>query len=211
MVRLARWDKTMHWWAYGVVLFALASLLILSPAEATLGNVVKIVYLHGALERVAVLAFLVAAALGLAQVIWTRDPLARWTQAMMEVALLLWVAHFVVSLPAQILAWGGITLSEPRVVSATWIMVGTLAVYGIARWMNHALWIAFAAILNALVVLMILRGAVNVLHPFNPIFGSDSPVIILFYLAITFAVTWLALLLAYDRAKSLLRVATETL
>lgn len=205
MARLARWDKTMHWWAYGVLLFVLASLLIVSPAEATLGNVVKIVYLHGALERVAVLAFLVAAALGFAQVIWTRDPLSRWTQATMEVALLLWVAHFVASLPAQILAWGGITLSEPRVVSATWIMVGTLAVYGIARWMNHALWIALAAILNAFVVLMILRGAINVLHPFNPIFGSDSPAIILFYLAITFVVTLLALLLVYDRAKLLTR------
>lgn len=207
MTLQTRLERTNRRWLYGGLLLALAVLLWLSPAEATLGNVVKIVYLHGALQRVAVLAYLVAGALGLAQFIWTRAPLVYWTQAAMEIALLLWIGHFVVSLPAQVLAWGGITLNEPRVASALWIMVGTLAVYGIARWMHQPLWLAVAAILNAVVVLVILRGAINVLHPFNPIFGSDSPAIIGFYLAITFVITVLALLMVHDRAKMLRQAA----
>lgn len=207
MTLQTRLERTNRRWLYGGLLLALAVLLWLSPAEATLGNAVKIVYLHGALQRVAVLAYLVAGALGLAQFIWTRAPLVYWTQAAMEIALLLWIGHFVVSLPAQVLAWGGITLNEPRVASALWIMVGTLAVYGIARWMHQPLWLAVAAILNAVVVLVILRGAINVLHPFNPIFGSDSPAIIGFYLAITFVITVLALLMVYDRAKMLRQAA----
>lgn len=207
MTLQTRLERTNRRWLYGGLLLALAVLLWLSPAEATLGNAVKIVYLHGALQRVAVLAYLVAGALGIAQFIWTRAPLVYWTQAVMEMALLLWIGHFVVSLPAQVLAWGGITLNEPRVASALWIMVGTLAVYGIARWMHQPLWLAVAAILNAVVVLVILRGAINVLHPFNPIFGSDSPAIIGFYLAITFVITVLALLMVHDRAKMLRQAA----
>lgn len=207
MTRQTRLEHTNRWWLYGGLLLLLAALLWLSPAEATLGNVVKIVYLHGALQRVAVLLYLVAGALGIAQFVWSRAPLVYWTQAAMEMALLLWIGHFVVSLPAQILAWGGITLSEPRVASALWIMVGTGAVYAIARWMHQAWWIAIAALLNALVVLVILRGAINVLHPFNPIFGSDSPAIIGFYLAITFVITLLAMLMVYDRATMLRRTA----
>ena len=201
----ARFDKVNRWGLYGGLLLVLAALLWLSPAEATLGNVVKIVYLHGALQRVAVLAYLVAGALGIAQLIWTRAPVVAWTQATMEMALLLWIGHFVVSLPAQVLAWGGIALGEPRVASALWIMLGTFVVYVIARWMQQAWWLALAAILNAVVVLVILRGAINVLHPLNPIFGSDSPAIIAFYLAITFVVTLLAALGIYDRARMLRR------
>ena len=201
----ARLDKMNRWGLYGGLLLLLVVLLWLSPAEATLGNVVKIVYLHGALQRVAMLAYLVAGALGIAQMIWSRRPIVYWTQAAMEMALLLWVAHFVVSLPAQVLAWGGIAWGEPRVASALWIMVGTIVVYAIARWMHQPMWIALAAALNALVVLVILRGAINVLHPFNPIFGSDSPAIIGYYLAITFVVTLLAALGIYDRARMLRR------
>lgn len=207
MTQFARFERTNRWALYGGLLLALAALLWLSPAEATLGNTVKIVYLHGALQRVAVLMYLVAGALGIAQFVWKRAPLACWTQAAMEMAIGLWIGHFVVSLPAQVLAWGGITLSEPRVVSALWIMVGTCAVYAIARWMHQPVWLGIAALLNALVVLVILRGAVNVLHPFNPIFGSDSPAIIGFYLAITFVVTLLAFLMVYDRAGMLQRAA----
>lgn len=207
MTQFARFERTNRRALYGGLLLALAALLWLSPAETTLGNTVKIVYLHGALQRVAVLMYLAAGALGIAQFVWKGAPLACWTQAAMEMAIGLWIGHFVVSLPAQVLAWGGITLSEPRVVSALWIMVGTFAVYAIARWMQQPVWLGIAAILNAFVVLVILRGAVNVLHPFNPIFGSDSPAIIGFYLAITFVVTLLAFLMVYDRAGMLQRAA----
>ncbi len=202
-----RLEHTNRQWLYGGLLCLLAALLWFSPAEATLGNVVKMVYLHGALQRVAVLAYLGAGALGIAQLVWTRAPLVYWTQAVMEMALLLWIGHFVVSLPAQVLAWGGMTLNEPRVASALWILVGTGAVYAIARWMHQAQWLAIAAMLNALVALVILRGAVNVLHPFNPIFGSASRAIIGFYLAITLVITLLAMLMVNDRAKMLRQAA----
>jgi hypothetical protein len=188
-----------------VLLAALAALVWLSPAEATLGETVKLVYLHGALQRVSIVAFVVAGALGLLQLLLPRRELGVWIQAAIEAALACWLAQVLVSLPAQWLAWGGITLSEPRVASALWIAAGTLMLYSLARWLDARMWLAAAAIVNAVIVLAVLRGAVNILHPLNPIFGSDSLEIKLFYGAITLVTAGLTFLLAVDRANALER------
>ena len=58
----------------------LIALLVLSPAEATLGNAVKIVYEHGAAERVSEYAYLLAGGLGLVQLALNRAGIERWTR-----------------------------------------------------------------------------------------------------------------------------------
>jgi hypothetical protein len=188
---------------YALLMMFLAVLLILSPAEATLGNVVKIVYLHGSLERISTYAYLAAGLLGVGQLAIRRETLAYWTQAVAETAIGLWLAQFVVSLPAQILAWGSIALSEPRVNSALWILGLTVLLYGVARWMGQHAWMSIAAAANAIIVLLILRGTVDIVHPFNPIVASDSMDIKLFYAAIVLATGLLALKIASDRTSGL--------
>ncbi len=185
---------------YPLFLLLLAALLVLSPAEATLGSVVKIVYLHGAMERVSVLAYLVAGLLGAAYLLFRRSPLVAWVRAVSELALAFWFGQFAISLPAQVLAWGGIAWGEPRVVSAAWVLLTTAVILAVARWMDGPVWAALGACANALAVLIILRGAVNALHPFNPILGSDSAEIKLYYFGIVLCVGALGLLLARARA-----------
>lgn len=172
------------WLIYAALFLALAVLVIFSPAEATLGNVVKIVYVHGATERVAAYAYLIAAALGIAYLVTKRNALVAWTRAFAETAILFWLLHFLISIPAQVMAWGGITLNEPRVASALWILVMTILVYIVARWIAEPIWMAFAAIANAVIFLIILKGAVNILHPGSAIFSSDSDVMKIFYVGI---------------------------
>lgn len=188
---------------------ALAALVLFSPAEATLGNVVKIVYLHGALERVATFAYLIAGALGIGYLASKRALLGAWAQALAEIAILFWLAQFVVSLPAQVLAWGGITWDEPRVLSATWILALTALIYIVARWMGGAVCMSAAAFANALILGLILRGAINILHPFNPIFGSDSLAIKFFYTAMVLVTAALALLMIYERARRIAITGTK--
>jgi hypothetical protein len=179
---------------------ALAVLLILSPAEATLGNVVKIVYAHGAAERVSTYAYLLAGVLGLAQLALNRSMLGRWTRAMTETALVFWLAQFVISLPAQVLAWGAITWNEPRVAGAVWILLLTVLVYAVGLWIGDPSWMAFAATANAVIVLVVLRGSINILHPLNPIIGSDSDAIKIFYAAIVLLTGAIAFQFARSRA-----------
>ncbi|CAG0985451.1 hypothetical protein ANRL3_02421 [Anaerolineae bacterium] len=208
------------WLVYGGLLVLLSTLLVLSPAEATLGNIVKIVYAHGAAQRVALYAYLIAGGLGIVSLslrafekqsptanaeIASQKTLAmteRWSRALMESAIAFWLIQFVVSLPAQILAWGAITWSEPRVVSALWILVFTALVYIVALWIGDARWTSIAAIANAAIALILLRGAANILHPIDPILGSDSLAIKGFYLAIVLTIGALAFQFARDRARA---------
>ncbi len=200
MASLTRALEQNRWITYAALLLALGALLIWSPAEATLGNVVKIVYLHGALERVSVAAYLVAGALGLALLALRRDPLARWVQAVAETAIGFWIAQGLVSLPAQILAWGAIVWNEPRVLGALWIAGLTGLTYLVARWMNDAAWMALVAVVNAALVTIILRGAVNVVHPPDAIAASDSLEIKIAYAALIAVAGLLALVFARERA-----------
>jgi len=199
-----------NWMMYAALMVLLLVLLWLSPAEATLGNVVKWVYAHGAAQRVAMYAYLAAGILGMVSLASSvfQSPIANlksstthWSRALMETALVFWFIQFIVSLPAQLLAWGGISWTEPRVLNALWVLVFTALVYGVARWVGDARWMLFAAIANAAIPLILLRGAANILHPIDPILGSESLAIKMFYAAIVFTTGALALLFARDRAR----------
>lgn len=211
MATFTRTLQQKNWLIYAALLLALAALLALAPAEARLGNVVKIVYAHGAAERIAVYAYLLAGGLGIVYLaarafIAARLPIANrqsllstWTRAVAEIALLFWLAQIVISAPAQILAWGAFTLTEPRVASALVVLVATALVYAVARWLGDPTWFALAAIANAVILIVVLRGALNILHPVDPIVGSDSPTIKIFYAAIVVVMGLLAAQLARDR------------
>lgn len=186
---------------YAALLLILIGLFILAPAEATLGNIVKIVYAHGAAERVATYAYVIAGGLGIASLILKRDALVSWTQALTETALVFWLAQIAISIPAQMLAWGGITLSEPRVAGALWILGLTTLVYLTARWIGEAGWMALAAIANMIILIIVLRGAINILHPLDPILGSTSLAIKGFYAAIVLTMGLLAVQLVRDRVR----------
>ena len=216
-------NASRNWMIYTALLVALAGLVVFSPAEATLGNVVKIVYLHAATERIAAYAYLIAGVLGIAylllrgaslatkqspnrseiasqKLLAMTNTLVHWTRAFAETAILFWLAQFIISAPAQVLAWGAFTLNEPRVASAMWILAMTALVYVVARWMDEPMWMAFAAIANGAIFLIVLQGAVNILHPGSAILGSDSVTIKFFYAGIVIVCGVIALQLARDLA-----------
>jgi hypothetical protein len=59
---------------------------------------------------------------------------------------------------------------------------------------------SLAAIANAAILVIVLRGAINILHPVDPIVGSDSPAIKIFYAAIVIVMGLVAVQFARDRA-----------
>lgn len=216
MAVLTRALRQNVWLIYVALFLALVALLVLAPAEARLGNVVKIVYAHGAAERVAVVAYLMAGILGITYGVWhafqqrqspisTLQSLIIWTRAVTETALIFWLAHIVISAPAQILAWGTLTLTEPRVASALNILLATTLVYVAARWIDNTWVWAFAAMVNAAIVVIVLRNTLNILHPLDPILSSDSITIKVFYVAIVVVMGLLAVQIARQRAQILQR------
>lgn len=165
------------WGLLAVVLVAGALIVVFSPAERTLGQVVKIIYVHVALSRAGAVGFVLAALLGLGVLIRPGDRLTWWMRTLGWAGLILFGTGFVVSGAAQIMSWGGLTLSEPRVAAGA----NVLAVAIIAQIAGMLLsWPRLAALLHILVAgfqLWSTFNTPNVLHPSGAISSSGSAAI----------------------------------
>jgi len=124
-----------------VALVAIIALLLwLSPAEQTLGNVVKLIYLHGALARTGLVTFGVAGLMGLAALVVRRSALAAWCDAAGKSALAFWIVYSLSSMISTYMAWGVLVAwNEPRVVASIQVLAAASLIAG-AKLFCGALW-----------------------------------------------------------------------
>ncbi len=180
-----------------VWLAALVILLVLSPAEQTLGQVVKLVYLHGALVRTGLLAFTAAGVLGAIALLTKRPWAVGWSRAVGDSALVIWVIYVLSSMLVTYLAWGvAIAWGEPRVRASGQILLAAVAFWGVSLllrdWRIRA---GLNALLGGLAWFSVSSAGV-VIHPVDPIGGSASTAIKIFYAGIVGCVVLLAFELA---------------
>ncbi len=115
----------------GCALLALA-VLAMMPAEKTLGQVIKVVYLHGALSRAGMLGFLAAGVAAALYLVRRDSRLIRWAEGLLWSGWGFWTAHFLVSIPATRLTWGPwIAWGEPRVTMSLQVIAAGLVVIGV--------------------------------------------------------------------------------
>ncbi|RME77685.1 MAG: hypothetical protein D6784_03365 [Chloroflexi bacterium] len=166
----------------GGLLVLLVLLLWLAPAEKTLGQVVKLIYLHGAMVRTAVLLFAVGLPVNVVGLLTRRTGWQRWGQALVWAAVLVWLVHTLLSMLSTYAAWGvWIAWYEPR-VRFTFITAGVGLVVIAAAWLvGEPRFTALAFAVLSLIVLGMLPQLGLVQHPFNPIGTSTSAAIRGFY------------------------------
>lgn len=163
----------------------LALLLWLSPTEQVLGQTVKLVYLHGALVRTAIILFAVSLPVNLAGFFTARARWLAWGAALTWAAVTIWLVHTLVSMVTTYAAWGiFIAWYEPRtrftfILAAVGIVVTTVA-HAVADDRFRAL--AFAVLGGLTLALLPRLGIIQ--HPLDPIGTSPSPTIQAFYGAI---------------------------
>lgn len=168
-----------------VCVVAAAVILLLMPLEKTLGQVIKIVYLHGALSRAGMLGLIGAGAAGVAYLATRRPALAAWTRGLLLSGWLFWVAHFIVSMPATRLTWGPwIAWGEPRVNMTLQLIAAGLVVILISWMIKDARFTAFASALLALAVGWMAFSTGVIRHPLDPIGSSPSATLQLVYLVL---------------------------
>jgi hypothetical protein len=171
------------WPVLGLCVLLAALILILMPGEKTLGWIIKIVYLHGALSRAGMIGFWAAGIAGLVYLIRPRPALARWTAALLLCAWGYWATHFVVSMPATRLTWGPwIAWGEPRVTMTLQVLVAGLVVLVITRLLKDDRFTAAAALLLAVAVAFLVGRTGVLRHPLDPIGSSPSTLFRLIYL-----------------------------
>ena len=166
-----------------VVLMAL--LLLLSPAERTLGQAIKLVYLHGALVRTALIIFAVSLPVNLIALVTGRVKWFTWGKAMVWSAVIIWLTHTLFSMITTYATWGVfIAWFEPRTRFTFNLAAVSIIVVAVAQLVgNHRFSALVFALLSGL-TLGLLPGLDFVQHPLNPIGTSPSGSIRLFYAAI---------------------------
>jgi hypothetical protein len=164
-------------------IFLLALLVVwLSPAEKTLGNGIKAVYVHVSLTWAGLAGFVTAALLALAQLLTGRQELASWRVTVGWVAFGFYLAGVTASAIASQVNWGAVFWQEPRMVTS----LNVLAVALIVQIGNFFFpWWRLRAGLSLLLPFFIFWAnfsAPLVLHPANPIRSSDATSIRLTFL-----------------------------
>lgn len=175
------------------LLALIASLVWLSPAEQTLGNVVKLIYLHGALARTGLVAFGAAGLLGLTALVAPHPALSAWCDAAGKAALAIWIVYALSSAVSTYMAWGVLVAwGEPRVVASVQVLAVGLLIAGVNRFVAHPRFTAATNLLLGGLAWWLTQRAAVIRHPLNPIGGSDSVAIRGFYVALLLACLLLA-------------------
>jgi len=167
------------------LLLLLIAWVVLAPAEAQLGNLIKLVYVHGALVFSGLLAFSVAGLLGLVALIVGRPAWYRGADAAGWGALLVWIVYALSAMAVTRLAWGQLVAwNEPR-VRATALVLGAAVVLELAiRLVSQRALGASVRIVMGIASWLVTRQAEVIRHPVDPIGGSASTSIQVYFLLI---------------------------
>jgi hypothetical protein len=191
----------LFWPLLAVCLVLALGVLALMPAEKTLGQIIKIVYLHGALSRAGMVGLVTAAIPALVYLVTQRSAASAWTEGLLLSGWAFWVAHFVVSMPATRLTWGPwVAWGEPRVTMTLQVIAAGLIVIVVTRLMGSRLFTAAATLLLALAVGFVAQSSGVIRHPLDPIGGSPSATLRFVYLLLLIPVIAGMLLVAWRLA-----------
>ncbi len=171
-------------WFILIVLF-IAVFTYFGPEEKSLGDNVRIVYLHGAWVLSAQINILAAAVMGLIGLLTRREAAHHWSQALGRTGIIFWVTYLPLSLWAMQANWNGLFLSEPRFrVALIFAIAGVLLQIGLAL-IDKLPWTSLANLAYAISLNFVLNGAGNVLHPPpSPIFSSGNMKIEIFFIVL---------------------------
>jgi len=178
--------KSPFFW-FILALFTTAALTALGPQEKSLGDNIRIVYLHGAWALTAEAVLGLSAAAGLFGILTRREGLHRWSAALGRTGLSFWVMYLPLSLWAMQSNWNGLFTSEPRFrLAVIFAVTGVLLQIGLPLLARPV----FTSLFNVLFFAALRIGlsqAEYVMHPPpSPIFSSGILALQLFYVGITF-------------------------
>ncbi|MEZ4637048.1 MAG: hypothetical protein R2873_15155 [Caldilineaceae bacterium] len=184
-------------WAIAVFVVLAAVDLWLIPAEQTLGGIIKVIFLHGALVEVGLLIFAAAGLVSLAYVVWRTDKLAQWGAALQKTGVIIWIVYALASMISTKLAWGQwIAWDEPRVRASAMVLGFCIVSMLFSWWVGSHMFTALANVAVTGLSFYLIKGASILRHPFDPIGTSSSDTYRLYFGALIVIVLLLAVQLA---------------
>lgn len=163
---------------FPLVLLGLWAILVwLAPAERTLGDGIRSVYVHVGLVWAGTAALAIAAAGGLVALGTARTDVDAWVEAAWRGGLAVFGAGIAVSMLAARINWGAVALNEPRMAASLRFVALAVIAQVIAAW--YARPRVTGALAAAMFVLLAwdVGGARLVMHPHDPIRAATSSAI----------------------------------
>ena len=157
---------------------------LLAPTDRVLGEATRMVYVHGAIIRVILGAFLLSGLLGLVYLFNRKTAWVEWSRVLMETSLVLWIPYLISSTAATLQTWGAIAWFEPRWLVTLQVSVVAPLAYGVSLVVKKPIVTAVLNVIVAVTIFVLTRSAGLVLHPIDPIGTSGNPGIIGSYLAL---------------------------
>jgi len=181
-----KWFRSPFFW-FLLALLTTAGLAAIGPQEKTLGENVRIVYLHGAWALAAEVFLALAALTGLLGILARHGRMHAWSQALGRTGLVFWIVYLPLSLWAMQANWNGLFLGEPRFrIAFIFAVTGVLLQFGLA-FLSHPVFTSLANFLFFAALLIALRQADYVMHPPpSPIFSSGNLALELYFIGMVF-------------------------
>jgi hypothetical protein len=162
-------------WIVPVVLLLLMALLVWrAPVEQSLGQGIKIVYVHVGLIWAGMLGFALNGLLGLVVAATGSKKLVDWLHIIGLVSLSVFVVSVIVSLVAEQVNWGGIFWQEPRNMAVFSVTAVAIIVLVLNSWLPWRRVQGLLAAGLAAFAILTLPSAPMVMHPENPARASSS-------------------------------------
>ena len=181
-----------------LLLVALAVWLVLLPPEAHLGNIIKLVYVHGALTWVGLGTFSLAAIVALLALVTNQAWLHRGIDASSSAALAIWVAYAISAMIVTELTWGQLVAwNEPRVQATAMILVAAVVFRFLRHLVNEKRFGALVALIMGVLPWFLVNQAQALRHPVDPIGGSESTILQLLFKLTVVTIAGLAALLIF--------------
>jgi hypothetical protein len=161
-----------------VLAILIVGVTLLAPTDRVLGEATRMVYVHGAIIRVNLGAFLLSGLLGLIYLFNRKGAWVEWSQILLETSLLLWIPYLVSATSATLQTWGAIAWFEPRWLVTLQISVIAPLAYSVSVVVKKPIVTAALNVIVAAAIFVLTRGAGLVLHPIDPIASSGNSGII---------------------------------
>lgn len=190
---------TQRWWIPAALAVLGAAVALLAPAERTLGDGIRWVYVHVGLVWAGTLALGLAAAGGVVLLATGRPRLEAGVRAVWWAGLAAFALGVAFSMVAARINWGAVALEEPRMAAALrFLAVAVIAAVAGAMVARPRV-TALLAVVTFALLLWDVGGAELRMHPHDPVRTATS-VAIQAAFALSFAVAtaltaWLALVL----------------
>jgi hypothetical protein len=178
--------KSPFFW-FILALLTTAGLTALGPEEPSLGPNIRIVYLHAAWALTAEAAFGFSAFAGLLGILFRRERLHQWSEALGRTGVFFWLIDLPLSVWAMQANWNGLYLGEPRFrMAVIFAIAGVLLQIGLTL-LARPVFTSLFNVFFAVALQIELSNAGYVLHPpWSPIFSSGFLALELYFIALIF-------------------------